>query len=554
MIPLVNRCKKFWGEIVAGCIGVLFFLYFWGEILDPTYVEWAVISSRDIFQHYIGWLFYKDNPLSFPVGIMKDLGYPVGIPILYTDSIPIAAFIFKILSPLFPAQFQYFGIWVLLSFILQGIFGYKLAEKIFDNRLAAIISSLFFIVSPIMISRIAHHVSLVSHWLILAGLYLVVNYRAKFPLWSWVVVELLTVVIHPYFLFMIIPVMLAHIWEIYSLKGLNFVKVLSYLFIQAGLVVLLSYSTGVFYIGSSSDGGLGNFSMNLTALFNPFWQEWSRLLPAWSAPFTQREGFNYLGAGILFLLPISLSLYVYHFSVREIFDHLKQYWCYYLAALGLTLFAISPHIRWGKITLIDIKIPIEMVKKMLATFRSSGRFFWPVYYSLFLVALYGLQLAFKRYSKLLIITLVSICSLQMYDLSAHLIKFEQPKYEQEKWQLSLPDRWQNIKQNYEHISFIPHEPFAKQKNSNFPDIMVLAALNDITVNTTYFSRTIKGKNKHIEKQINALTQGKSNSETVYIITKNKDNLTDHKKESDLLVEQKNYTLFAPNYYQKIEQD
>lgn len=550
----INNYKDFWGEILAGGLGGLFFLYFWGEILDPTYVDWAIIGGIDTFQHYIGWLFYKDNSFTYPIGLVRDLGYPVGIPILYMDSIPIAAFLFKILSPLLPAEFQYFGIWALFSFVLQGVLGYKLVKQIFNDKTIIIVSSLFFIISPIMIFRLAHHISLVSHWIILAGLYLIIKYRNSFPTKNWLLLEVLSVLIHPYFLFMITPLMIVHLTDLYFNKDFIFKKVILHLFNHVLVILVVSFVTGVFYIGNSAAPGLGDFSMNLNALFNPLQEEWSRFLNPLSTHPSQREGFNYLGLGMLILLPLSILSFFYHFSLSEILGHIKRYWSYYMLGLGFTAFAISPHVRWNDHTLVDISIPVNFLRDILSTFRSSGRFFWPVYYSLFLIALYGVKITIQEKSRLILVVIILVCSIQVYDLSAHLIYYEQTKYKNKTWQVSLPDYWQVIAKKYNHIKFIPSEPQVVLQNSNYPDIMVFAARNDISVNTTKFSRKISGKGKHIRQEINHLKRGQPDLDSVYIITDNFKQTVKDTTESDLIVKQKNFILYAPEYYGKIKRN
>lgn len=68
----------------------------------------------------LGLLPEKSMALSTGAG-RGDLQQPVSI--VYTDSIPLFALLFKILSPLLPANFQYFGLFELLSYALMGGFG-----------------------------------------------------------------------------------------------------------------------------------------------------------------------------------------------------------------------------------------------------------------------------------------------------------------------------------------------------------------------------------------------------------------------------------------------
>ena len=45
--------------------------------------------------------------------------------IVFTDSLPLGAFISKYLRAFVPDTFQYFGIWLWLCFVLQALFAFK---------------------------------------------------------------------------------------------------------------------------------------------------------------------------------------------------------------------------------------------------------------------------------------------------------------------------------------------------------------------------------------------------------------------------------------------
>lgn len=64
------------------------------------------------------------------------LSYPDQISIIFTDSIPCFAVIFKILSPVLPENFQYFGLWGMMCFILQGIIAARILKSYSDSRIS----------------------------------------------------------------------------------------------------------------------------------------------------------------------------------------------------------------------------------------------------------------------------------------------------------------------------------------------------------------------------------------------------------------------------------
>ena len=56
----------------------------------------------------------------FPVGLIDTLSYPTSVSVIYTDSIPLVALIFKLFRNILPLRFQYFGMFGLFSFMLMG--------------------------------------------------------------------------------------------------------------------------------------------------------------------------------------------------------------------------------------------------------------------------------------------------------------------------------------------------------------------------------------------------------------------------------------------------
>lgn len=114
----------------GGCIiGFLLFIWIFGvRVLDVTYDAWLLQGTaqggffQDLTQHYMGWLYLRESDWSFPLGLIENLSYPDKISIIYMDSIPVFALLFKLFSPILPETFQYFGWWGASCFVFQGDF------------------------------------------------------------------------------------------------------------------------------------------------------------------------------------------------------------------------------------------------------------------------------------------------------------------------------------------------------------------------------------------------------------------------------------------------
>ncbi|MBQ1547653.1 MAG: hypothetical protein IIZ61_04600, partial [Lachnospiraceae bacterium] len=88
-------------------------------MLNPTNADY-VYSTWDTEQHYFGWVAYRNSDWHFPLGLHDGLTYPDLTSVIFTDSIPLFAILGKLLSPLLPETFQYFGIYALLCLFLTG--------------------------------------------------------------------------------------------------------------------------------------------------------------------------------------------------------------------------------------------------------------------------------------------------------------------------------------------------------------------------------------------------------------------------------------------------
>ena len=174
---MVNFKSSELPPIFLGIIAGIFVAY---PIFNPFNVTWLG-GSLDPAQQYLGWALFRAGPWSFPIGLNPFNGLEFSNSIVFSDSIPIFAFIFKLISPFLPLQFQYFGFWTLICFVLQAWFAWKLIGLITLNKWIQWLSSGFFVFSPPMLVRVGLHTALVSHFLILAALYLIFRSNQKKP-------------------------------------------------------------------------------------------------------------------------------------------------------------------------------------------------------------------------------------------------------------------------------------------------------------------------------------------------------------------------------------
>ncbi len=459
---------------VLGCLlGSLVFVCIYGlSVVNVTNVAWLTDSSQaeglwDLTQHYLGWVFYRKSPWHFPLGLVEGL-YSQPVSIVYTDSIPLFALIFKILSPLLPTNFQYFGLFELLSYALMGGFGALFVRAFSKRGGICLLSALFFVVSPVMLKRTFYHTALSAHFLILAafclwvwrGNFLPEDALAERRKWGeilrgrlgyagrWIVLLCLSALINAYFTPMILGIWLCSDLQEYLARPGKKDKCLLAVYLMevlaAGLILFaVSYVMGYFYGDvSASTTGLEELSFNLLQFFDPgndlcfidhrnyifSKQNYSALLPTLpTVSGWQEEGFAYLGFGMIFLL---VCLVVYGMVCWIVEKYRKSQegeqaqkarrWSWIISilvgCLVFTFLALSPRASLGGRVLYQISYP-QVIYQALSVFRSTGRLIWPVYYGLLALGIYGMvYLLEKSKGRFSLGFLIGLLVLQVYDL------------------------------------------------------------------------------------------------------------------------------------------
>lgn len=385
MQDIAAKRRRQWLFLLGGLLGAAVFLLVFGAApLDPgndSFCRGGFIE-KDIQQHYAGWLFYRQSAQGFPLCVTPRINAPQGLSIAYTDSIPLAAALFRTLYLFLPETFQYFGLFTLLCFILQGGFAALLCGLFAEDLVRPLLGASVFVTSPVLFERAFRHTSLGAQFLILAALYYYFRARreGRYRYAGLFLINVLAVGIHPYFLPMTYAVTLALLVD-HGLRTRRWRGPALYLAADLGCTALLGWSLGLLY-GTASSGGqalYGYFGMNLNALWNPAGVggvSFSRFLPVQNQVGGNYDAFAYLGLGVLIALLPALPL-----LWRRARHHLPL--C--AVCLLLTLFAVSHVVTANGVTLCTLPLP-DCLIRLFSVFRSGGRLFWPVYYLLMLAA------------------------------------------------------------------------------------------------------------------------------------------------------------------------
>ncbi len=373
-------------KLISGLLGVLIFFILFG-LDSPDPLSFRLFSKGDPAQHYFGWRFFKDSPWLFPFGLMNNIAAPFKASVIFTDSIPLFAVIFKLFRFCIPENFNYFGIYTLLCFFLQGFSAYcllsvltgKEGEGNVSDELIRYMEVIFFILSPILIRRAFWHSALTSHYLILFSLCLLFRKRSEkekaFKTYAlWTLMGFLTASIHPYFLGIVGLTALSasvDLW-LYSKEGIRSFLI-PVLYLLSGLITL--FLLGAFESGFASGApGFGYYSFNLNGFFNG--NLWSRFLNFDYCFPGQIEGFAYLGLGVIYIVVFALLFNICH---KNGFPSAGTVLLFCLSVL----IAASSDLTFNDKLLFSFDLkssgPLSHIAEI---FRSSGRFIWTAVYLL----------------------------------------------------------------------------------------------------------------------------------------------------------------------------
>lgn len=514
--------KKININIVTALLGGIAFVLIYGvKILNPLYTDW-LLTGGDPSQHYLGWEFFRRSDWYFPLGLTDQLAYPLKTSVIYTDSIPIFAVFFKLFRSILPRQFQYFGIWGLLCFVLQGYYAAKILGERSSSKTVILAGSIFFIVSPVMVFRMYYHTALAAHWLILLAIYFYSKHEKEYrdifkPVMQWGILGILIGSIHLYFVPMCGAILLGYIlcsiWKERKIRIRFFYPGISF---SVGLFLTV-YLLGGFSSGADTGtNNLGLFSFNLNALLNPM--SYSTLLKntsLWNWPFYtqgQYEGFSYLGMGIILLCVCGIGLMIKNICRRKkpsVYQIMTV-----LMSVGLIALAASPTITWNDKLLLQLPYS-STIYKYWGIFGSCGRMAWPVVYFLMVFGITSIgNMKWKR-KEIAGVVLILACMVQVVDLSGQLYKRHENYSEKVVYQSPLTGTvWDDIitSGEYKHVVWVTHNV----DHNDVIQVAIYAMRNDMTMGNFYFARGID-KRDIIEEQLQNTAE-----DCVYVFLKSDD--------------------------------
>lgn len=511
-------------SLIASVSTYLF--YFGINILDPVNVGW-LMNGGDWTTNYLGWSFFRNEPWTFPLGTITNYFAPMGTSISLTDSIPCLGLFFKMFSSLLPNDFQYFGMWILWCYILQGIFGLFLMRTLTENYVLQFLGTMFFLLSPVLLRR--GHFALMGQWLILASLWLYFVDDEQITILKkslgWFLITFFSTLIQPYLTAMVFVLFLGFMckWKFVD-NRISFVR---FIMLIVGIITITTF--GLFLAGAlnsidSTDYGswYRYHSMNLNALINPIGvSTFLKSLPLYKGVLANRasgqaEGLSYLGFGMILLTYCAVS-----FSLLKI--TLLNGWKKHVPLLAilmlLTVYSLSNEITFGAYCLFKYDIP-SFLKIFTNSFRTSGRFFWPVYYVIIYFVLAMLINTQKK--RVVMFMLCSALVIQIVDVSPPMVSPRPtiPHVTKEPYHNVLRSPlWNDVFKRFDRIVMYP--PFRRSYNSkgDYRHFAYFASHYAKPITVGYVARTDRHLlKKHKTLLENELKNSNLEENTFYIIS------------------------------------
>lgn len=490
-------------------LGILaFFAVVGPKILLTSNLDW--LSDGDFATHYLGWLFFRNSTWSFPVGLNPRYGLEISNAILFSDSNPLLAFLFKPFSSILPETFQYFGLWLLLCFILQAYFAWKLLGLLSDDVRIRILGAVLFVFAPPMLWRIQCHPSLAGHFFITAALYFMLNPDIRRRKTVWAVLLVTAAMVHSYLVAMTALIWLAGLTDKIIKRDISIKPASLELIVVFSAVSIACWQTGYFSVGSGAvSGGFGFYRMNLLSIIDP--SGWSFLLKDIPEAPGDYEGFNFLGLGAIALFCYSVPSLVRgrYNCIRGLLERpallflISVLFVFSLSnKIGLGLFGWEYHLPHALLGPANV-------------FRASGRMFWPVFYlMLFAIMLMAIRGRSPRKAALLI---GLACMLQVVDTSAFWISMRNRLMNPppNRWSSSLTNKfWMEAAARYRKLRLL----YPENKSQHWLDLSNYAGRNGLATDAVFLARVSTAEMEQARRQADAaLSSGKYDADTLYVL-------------------------------------
>ncbi len=482
--------------------------------VNPKSTEWLLGGAA---ANYLGWEFFRKSSLAnFPLGSSPNFGIGFSSSIVFTDSIPLIAIPLKFLLFAYHGQFQYFGFWLLLCFVLQGFFAQRIISRFSNSKILRLAGPVLFLVSPIFLYRLTFdgfgHLALTGQFVVLWAIDAALSNNPRSR--SWIVLAPVSILINFYLFAMVLSFSFTwFVFLFFSNKSKSLVLlIISRNCIFSGVLTLIAfYLAGGLIPNDATSSGFGVYRSSLTSLIDPqpsLDTSWSHILGNVSDLPGSSEGFAFVGMASLLLIPFVC------FGLNWVFQkrHLSLV-SIILVSIALSLFALSPSISIASRELFSYSVP-NALTPIFSAFRSAGRFSWPAVYLILILAIIGIERLRVR-SGVFVVLIPLLTVIQVWDSSTAIANTKE-RFEESNFVSALSDPlWKEFAADYKHLVVIP----PLNNDPNWIDFALFANSFKLTTNAAYVSRTNEAHMFQLAGELQGLLERrKFDADTLYVLT------------------------------------
>ena len=379
--------------LLAGCIGFAYAMLLFGpEFLDGSSVYWQrpvglVGGPFDLKVNLSGYYWIVEDNWRWPLLWLPHVNTPAGMNAYEFNSMPGLALLAKLLRSLSLGTINLYPEWIVGCIIVNPVALTLLVRALGQRSLLACLASAGFgVLTPIMHFRYGHPALMAQFFPILAlALYFEAQKHSTIRsrhIAAFLALCFFVAVINLYMYVMTAAIAAASLIQSAVDRRIDVMSILA-----SFLGLLLVAFIPIWAFGALADPNLTSmtvpFGYNSMNLVSPFWPQSSGLF-RWTGSYYltrgligatpgQWEGYAYLGAGALLLIALALSL-----RFGSLPGQVRRHWVLACTLLILTAWAVSDQIYLGSVLVATYPVPHLLAHTVLAWFRASGRFFWPV--------------------------------------------------------------------------------------------------------------------------------------------------------------------------------
>lgn len=516
--------SKFDAKSALSIFGAVFSLWFvgWKNVL-PWESDWLLPSAArlDHAVSHLNWEFFRQAPLmQWPLVKLPSSG--LGWDSVY---VPFAAgslfgFPLRYVEVLLPEKFQFMGLWLVFSFAMLGYWSGRLVALLTERRDVVLLGGALLFFSPTMFYRVGilGHFELSAHWLLLWSF--VLYFGGQRNLFQWICLLVIGLLVNVYLFAMLFGVFFASVvmMAVVERRRSDAVRRILY----GTLSSLLGLWIFGFFVYSSNAQGLGFFRSNGAAFIYPLYSVGDTYSGSFSwlisrsgifrdRPFIafEREGFNFIGLGVLLGLVLGVLLVMKKFRTITR-SSVTRAVPLVLVAGTFFLNSLSDRIAVGRRELLSFPIPASVLE-LRQIFRTAERFTWPLYYLLFLFVIWSVirLIENKRFS---IVLLSLILAVQIVDTSGGVVRAHQAmSAESPMIQLNV-QKWKQVALQKKSIFLVPTFDFigdeqsaeidAWRENYRFFPLLQFAAQQGLSTNFAVTGRPVSRLVDRLNREMN----------------------------------------------------